>query len=214
MSDAPQPEAGAPADALRAEVLEAVARYHDARHGRPGSAQQGGGSFRKEPFVAGVTPVPVNGRVFDAAEMVSLVDASLDFWLTAGPCARELESRLEGYVGVRYARLCNSGSSANLLAVSCLTSPRLRDRRLRPGDEVLTTAAGFPTTLNPILQNGLVPVFVDIDLGTYEANVQRLAEAVGPRTRAIVLAHTLGNPFDVAAVTAVAAEHDLVVVED
>lgn len=158
--------------------------------------------------------MPVSGRVFDGHELGSLVDSSLDFWLTAGRYAEELELRLAEYVGVGHAILCNSGSSANLLAVSALTSERLGTRRLRPGDEVITVAAGFPTTVNPILQNGLVPVFVDVRLGTYDARVDRLADAVSPRTKAIVMAHTLGNPFDLAAVTSLAAEHGLWLIED
>lgn len=161
-----------------------------------------------------MSPVPVSGRVFDGHELGSLVDSSLDFWLTAGRYAEELELRLAEYVGVGHAILCNSGSSANLLAVSALTSERLGTRRLRPGDEVITVAAGFPTTVNPILQNGLVPVFVDVRLGTYDARVDRLADAVSPRTKAIVMAHTLGNPFDLAAVTSLAAEHGLWLIED
>lgn len=173
-----------------------------------------GVQWGKAPFVPGVTPVPVSGRVFDADDVESLVDSSLDFWLTTGRFAAEFERRLAEFVGVRHAVLVNSGSSANLLAVACLTSEKLGDRRLRPGDEVITCATGFPTTLNPILQHGLVPVFVDVELGTYNVDVNQLEEAVGPRTRAIVLAHTLGNPFDLDAVHAVAQKHNLWLVED
>ena len=146
--------------------------------------------------------------------MAHLVDASLDFWLTTGRYAEQFEAQFAKVMGVRHAMLCNSGSSANLLAVTALTSPRLGKRRLKEGDEVLTVAAGFPTTVNPILQNRLVPVFVDAVLGTYDVDVDRLAEAVGPKTRAIVMAHTLGNPFDLNAVMKLAEEHDLWVVED
>lgn len=167
-----------------------------------------------EEFVPGESPVPVSGRVYDADDMIRLVDASLDFWLTSGRFAREFERKFARYLDVRSATLTNSGSSANLLALAALTSEQLGDRRLRAGDEVLTVAAGFPTTVNPILQNGLVPVFVDIDVPTYNANVDQLREAVGPRTRAVMLAHTLGNPFDVNAVLELAEEHDLWVIED
>jgi CDP-6-deoxy-D-xylo-4-hexulose-3-dehydrase len=166
------------------------------------------------PFIPGETPVPVSGRVFDAEEVVTLVDSALDFWLTSGRFATQLERGLSRFVGLRHAILCNSGSSANLLALSALTSERLGDRALRPGDEVLTVAAGFPTTVNPVLQNGLVPVFVDVDLATGNVDVEALRAAVGPRTRAIMLAHTLGNPWDVEGVLDVARSHDLWVIED
>lgn len=188
-------------DAIREEILSAVRRYHAA-------------AFPKGDFVPGKSTVPVNGRVFDGDEITAVVEAGLEFWLTEGPHAKELEQLLCARVGTRYAHLCNSGSSANLLAISALTSPRLGRRALRPGDEVITTAAGFPTTLNPILQNNLVPVFVDVELPTYEARAESLSEAVGPKTRAIVLAHTLGNPFDLEVACSLAAEHDLWLVED
>ena len=189
------------ADDLRAQISDLVRAYHAAQ-------------FAPTAFVPGTTPVPVSGKVFDDADMVSLTDSALDFWLTTGRFAAEFEERFADWLGLRHAMLCNSGSSANLLALSALTSPTLGERRLRPGDEVLTTAVGFPTTVNPILQNGLVPVFVDVDLGTYDADVERLRAAVGPRTRAIMMAHTLGNPFDLAGVMALAGEHDLWVIED
>jgi CDP-4-dehydro-6-deoxyglucose reductase, E1 len=167
-----------------------------------------------KPFVPGVTPVPVSGKVFDGDDVRSLVDASLDFWLTTGRFANDFERSLAAFVGVKHAILVNSGSSANLLALTALTSEKLGDRRLLPGDEVITCAAGFPTTVNPILQNGLVPVFVDVSLPTYGIDVSALEDAVGPRTRAIMVAHTLGNPFDVEAVLAVARRHGLFLVED
>ena len=160
------------------------------------------------------TPVPVSGRVFDADELLHLVDASLDFWLTTGRYAKRFELQFARAVGVRHALLCNSGSSANLLAVAALTSKKLGERRLRPGDEVITVAAGFPTTVNPIILNRLVPVFVDVELGTYNLDVSQLEAALGPRTRAIIAAHTLGNPFDLGAVSAFAKEHDLWLIED
>jgi CDP-6-deoxy-D-xylo-4-hexulose-3-dehydrase len=187
--------------ARRAEIEELVRRY---------AADE----WPERRFEPGVTPVPVSGRVFDAEEVVTLVESALDFWLTTGRFAQQLERGLARFLGLRHAILCNSGSSANLLALSALTSSRLGARALRPGDEVLTVAAGFPTTVNPILQNGLVPVFVDVELATGNVLVDALRAAVGPRTRAIMLAHTLGNPWDVEAVLDVARSHDLWVVED
>lgn len=165
-------------------------------------------------FLPGQSTVPVSGKVFDASELEHLVAASLDAWLTAGRFAAQFESEFAAFMGVRCASLVNSGSSANLVALSCLTSPSLADRRLRAGDEVITVAAGFPTTVNPILQNGLVPVFVDIQLPTYNVDVNQLEAAVSDRTKAIMLAHTLGNPFDLDAVMAFAERHNLWVIED
>jgi CDP-6-deoxy-D-xylo-4-hexulose-3-dehydrase len=188
------------AESLRAEILERVSEY---------VALQ----FPGEKFVPGETYVRYAGRVFDAAELTSLVDASLEFWLTAGRYADEFERRF-GRIFGRHAMLTNSGSSANLLACSALTSAELGDRQLKPGDEVITTACGFPTTVNPIIQNRLIPVFIDVEVGTYNADVRMLAAAVGPKTRAVMMAHTLGNPFDLAAVTRFCAEHELFLVED
>ncbi|MGQ0823972.1 MAG: lipopolysaccharide biosynthesis protein RfbH [Actinomycetota bacterium] len=188
-------------DRLRKEILDLVEQYYEA-------------AFPPKPFLGGISAVPVSGKVFDADELKLLVDSSLDFWLTTGRYAELFEKRFAKVMGVRHAMLCNSGSSANLLAVSALTSPRLGKRQLKEGDEVLTVAAGFPTTIAPILQNRLVPVFVDAQLGTYDADMDRLADAIGPKTRAIVMAHTLGNPFDLGAVMALAKEHNLWVVED
>jgi CDP-6-deoxy-D-xylo-4-hexulose-3-dehydrase len=187
--------------ALRAQILELVRRYR--------RAELTPGEFR-----AGETLIPTSGKVFDDEELAALVDASLDFWLTTGRFAHKLERGLARYAGVRHAILCNSGSSANLIALSALTSPKLGDRRLRPGDEVITAAAGFPTTLNPIIQNGLVPVFVDVDRATGNVVPDLMRAAVGPRTRAILLAHTLGNPFDLDVATELAREHDLWLIED
>jgi len=170
--------------------------------------------WTKKPFFPGVTPVPVSGKVFDGADVRSLVDSSLDFWLTAGRFATTFEKQVAARAGVKHALLVNSGSSANLLAVSVLASPKRGERRLAPGDEVITCASGFPTTVNPILQNGLVPVFLDVELGTYNMDLMRLEEAIGPRTRAIVAAHALGNPFDLDVVTEVAKRRGLLVVED
>jgi CDP-4-dehydro-6-deoxyglucose reductase, E1 len=172
------------------------------------------GSLVPAPFVPGETTVPVSGKVLDAEDIASLVDSSLDGWLTSGRFTAEFQRALAQYVGARSATFVNSGSSANLAALSALTSPKIGPRRLRPGDEVITVAAGFPTTVNPILQNGLKPVFVDVEIGTYDAVAEQLRAAVGPRTRAIMMAHTLGNPFDLDTVTELCREHDLWLVED
>jgi CDP-4-dehydro-6-deoxyglucose reductase, E1 len=170
-------------------------------------------TWPNKPFSPGDN-LPYAGRVFDEQEVVNLVDSSLDFWLTTGRFARQFETNMARYLGRLYALLCNSGSSANLLAVTALTSPRLKDRQLLPGDEVITVAAGFPTTINPIIQNGLVPVFVDVDLPTLNLDVSYLEEALSDRTRAIVLAHTLGNPYDLDTICAFASKHNLFLVED
>jgi CDP-4-dehydro-6-deoxyglucose reductase, E1 len=189
------------ADELRAEILALVKEYARAQ-------------WPAKTFVPGESQVLYAGRVFDEDDVTSLVDSSLDFWLTTGRFAAQFEKKLARFVGVREAVLCNSGSSANLLALSALTSPKLGDRALRRGDEVITPAAGFPTTLNPIIQNGLTPVFIDVEMGTYDANIGQLEEAIGPKTRAIMMAHTLGNPFNIDAVMAIAKRHNLWVVED
>jgi len=165
-------------------------------------------------FVPGQTPVHCAGRVYDEEEVANLVDASLDFWLTSGRYADKFEKSFAARLGRRYCVLVNSGSSANLLAVSALTSPLLERRRLLPGDEVITIASGFPTTLNPIIQNNLVPVFVDVELGTYNIRGDRVADAVGPKTKAIFIPHTLGNPADIDAITAVVEKHGLWFIED
>ena len=167
-----------------------------------------------KPFIAGQSAVPVTGKVFGKPEIAAAIQASADFWLTAGPYSQKFESRFAKVVGMRHAFMVNSGSSANLLALSTLTSPKLGDRALRPGDEVITVAAGFPTTVTPILQNNLVPVYVDIDLGTYVANEAALEAAVSTKTRAIMMAHTLGNPFNLDLVQKLALKHNLWVIED
>lgn len=169
---------------------------------------------RKSRFIPGESSVSYGGRVYDEQELLYLIDASLEFWLTAGRYAREFEERMAGYLGVRHCILANSGSSANLLAVSALASPKLGASRLKPGDEVITVAAGFPTTVTPILQSGLVPVFVDVTLPTYNVDVEMLEEARGRKTRAVMLAHTLGNPFDVDRVLRFCRKHDLWLIED
>lgn len=189
------------ADILRAAIKEQVAEYHAL-------------AFAPKPFVPGETPVPVSGKVFDAEDMQYLTDATLDFWLTTGRFGVLFEREFAKTVGARKSLLVNSGSSADLLALSAFTSPKLGDRRLVPGDEVITAAAGFPTTVNPILQNGLVPVFIDEHIPTYNLAVEQLEEAVSPRTRAIMFAHTLGNPADMATITAFAKKHDLFLIED
>ena len=187
----PDSPAAGRADALRAQILDLVGDYCRA-------------AFPARPFLPGQSPVPVAGRVFDDREVRALVDSGLDFWLTAGRCADQFERDFARVFGSRFSLLVNSGSSANLVAVSCLTSPLAGERRLRPGDEVITVAAGFPTTVNPIVQNGLVPVFLDVTAPTYNVDVTQLDDALSGRTRAIVLAHALGNPFDLAVVSAFA----------
>ncbi|MCK6398877.1 lipopolysaccharide biosynthesis protein RfbH [Thauera aminoaromatica] len=163
---------------------------------------------------AGVDPVPPSGKVVGDAEKDAMIDAALDAWLTTGRFNDAFERRLADFVGTRFALTVNSGSSANLVAFSTLTSPKLGDRAIRPGDEVITVAAGFPTTVNPILQNGAVPVFVDVSLPTYNIDVTMLEAALSPRTKAIMIAHTLGNPFDLDAVCAFAERHGLWLIED
>ncbi|MBW5425253.1 lipopolysaccharide biosynthesis protein RfbH [Streptomyces sp. BG9H] len=185
----------------KALILDEVRKYHLEREDGRG-------------FVPGVTEIWPSGAVLDEADRVALVEAALDMRIAAGSSSRRFESRFARRMGRRKAHLTNSGSSANLLAMTALTSPQLEDRRLRPGDEVITVAAGFPTTVNPILQNGLVPVFVDVDLGTYNATADRVAAAIGPRTRAIMIAHALGNPFEVAEIAQLAEDHDLFLIED
>lgn len=187
--------------ALRAKILELVGEYYQVGHA-------------PRPFVPGESPVPVSGRVYGPEELQFLVDASLDFWLTTGRYAAQFEERLAKRVGVRHAMLTNSGSSANLLAVSALTSPKLGDRHLKPGDEVITVAASFPTTVNPIIQSNAIPVFLDVKLPTYTMDTTLLEEAVTPKTKAIMAAHTLGNPFDLDVVMDVAKRHNLFVIED
>ncbi len=171
-------------------------------------------SLKNSEFKPGESVVPVSGKVLDPEDLVALVDSSLDGWLTAGRFTAEFERKLAKYVGVRSALFVNSGSSANLVALSGLTSPKLGKKALKPGDEVLTVAMGFPTTVNPIIQNGMRPVVVDVDLATYDAKPDRLREAVGPKTRAIMMAHTLGNPFDLDTVRELCDEHNLWLIED
>ncbi|NDD66068.1 lipopolysaccharide biosynthesis protein RfbH [bacterium] len=166
------------------------------------------------PFVPGETPIPPSGKQLDDRELSYMVDASLDGWLTTGRFNEQFETKLASFLGVKHLITVNSGSSANLVAMSVLTSPRLKDRAIQPGDEVIGVAAGFPTTVNPILQVGAIPVFVDVELGTYNVNVTQLEAAIGPKTKAIMLAHTLGNPFNLDVVTALCQRHGLWLIED
>jgi CDP-6-deoxy-D-xylo-4-hexulose-3-dehydrase len=187
--------------ALRIEILRLASRYAEL-------------TLTPGPFDASASSVPVSGKVAGPEEMVNLVDSALDFWLTTGRFNDAFEQRLAGATQSRYALTVNSGSSANLLAVTALTSPSLGEDALKSGDEVITCATGFPTTVNPLLQNGLVPVFVDVSLPTYNIDTHALEAAITPRTRAVVLAHTLGNPFDLAAITSLCKRHKLYLIED
>ena len=186
---------------LREQILELVARYVEL-------------SLAPKTFEPGQTVVPPAGKVLGATEIQNMVEAALDGWLTSGRFNDRFESVLAQFLGVRHVRTVNSGSSANLLAVAALTSPKLGNRALKSGDEVITVATSFPTTVNPLLQYGLVPVFIDVALPTYNIDASQIEAAVGPKTRAIVLAHTLGNPFDLDEVMRVARKYDLWVVED
>jgi CDP-4-dehydro-6-deoxyglucose reductase, E1 len=186
---------------IKSEILRLVGEYWSE-------------AFAPKEFVPGLTPVPVSGKVFDQDEMCLLTEAGLDFWLTTGRFAEKFEHDLAQWVGVKHCLLVNSGSSANLLALTALTSPQLGERRLIPGDEVVTVAAGFPTTVNPIFQNQLVPVFVDVNLKTYDIFTDKLEEALSERTRAVVLAHTLGNPFNIDTVLNFCKRHKLWLIED
>lgn len=171
-------------------------------------------SLAAQPFVPGKTAVPPSGKLLGAEELQMMVEASLDGWLTTGRFNDEFEERLAKFLGVKYLITVNSGSSANLVAFSALTSPKLGDRAIKAGDEVIGVAAGFPTTVNPILQFGAVPVFVDVELGTYNIDVTKLEAAISPKTKAIMLAHTLGNPYNLDAITAICKKHNLWLVED
>ena len=186
---------------IREQIRGLVAEFYDAE-------------YTGKVFTEGSSPVPVSGRVFDAEDIQTLVESSLDFWLTTGRFAHQFEKEFAAYFGVRSASLVNSGSSANLVAFSALTSTKLGSRRVKPGDEVITVAAGFPTTVNPIIQNGCVPVFIDVTLPTFEVDVTQLEAALSPKTKAVMIAHTLGNPYDLDAVSAFCKKHKLWLVED
>jgi CDP-6-deoxy-D-xylo-4-hexulose-3-dehydrase len=186
---------------LRQQILELTAEFHAE-------------AFARREFVPGASVVPVSGKVIDAADMSAVVDSALDGWFTTGRRAKEFEKKLARFFGLRSASLVNSGSSANLVALSALTSPKLGARALKAGDEVITVAAGFPTTVNPIFQNRLVPVFLDVTLPTYEIDVTRLEEARSEKTKAVMIAHTLGNVFNLDAITAFCKKYNLWLIED
>ena len=169
-------------DKIRQEIFSKIRDLHNLR------------KQTERTFIPGTSPIPYAGRVYDEKEMITLVDASLDFWLATGRFAEQFEKGLAEFLGMKFCLLTNSGSSANLLAVSALTSPKLGKKRLKPGDEVITTACGFPTTLNPIIQNNLIPVFVDVELETYNIQVDQIENAISEKTKAIIISHTLGNP--------------------
>ena len=191
------------ATTLRNEILGKVREYYSLAHDKSG-----------EEFIPGESRVNYAGRVFDDQELVQLVDSSLDFWLTAGRYAEDFAGKLEDFYDISDVILTNSGSSSNLLAISALTSETLGDRRLAPGDEVITVACGFPATVAPIVQNRLIPVILDVEVGTYNIDVSKLEEAISPKTKAIFIAHTLGNPFNLDAVKACADKHNLWLIED
>jgi CDP-6-deoxy-D-xylo-4-hexulose-3-dehydrase len=190
-----------PKDQLRQQILKLVREYGEL-HAQPIS------------FAGGETAIPPSGKVIGASEMELMVEASLDGWLTTGRFNDAFEQRLAGFLGVNYVLTTNSGSSANLLAFSTLTSPRLGERAIRPGDEVISVAAGFPTTVNPIIQFGAVPVFVDVHLPTYNIDPAKVEAAISPKTKAIMLAHTLGNPYDLTTIVDIARRHKLWLIED
>lgn len=188
-------------DSIRQEIADLVQQYADI-------------VYAPRPFVAGETPVPVSGKVIGATELRNMVEASLDGWLTTGRFNAMFEERLAKYIGVKHLITVNSGSSANLVAFSTLTSAKLGDRAIKPGDEVIGVAAGFPTTVNPIMQFGAVPVFVDVDLATHNIDASKIEVAISPKTKAIMLAHSLGNPFNLEVVTALCKKYNLWLVED
>jgi CDP-4-dehydro-6-deoxyglucose reductase, E1 len=186
---------------LRQKIIEITSEYYKAR-------------FEDTKFIPGKSRVNYAGRFFDEKEIINAVDASLDFWLTEGRFSEDFTGKICDFLGVENTLLTNSGSSANLLAFSALTSEKLGKKKLKPGDEVITVAAGFPSTVAPIIQNGMIPVFVDVDLSTYNINVEMMRHAVTSKTRCIFIAHTLGNPFDVDAVMKLADQNNLWVIED
>jgi len=188
-------------DSIRQEISNLVQQYADI-------------VYAPKPFAPGETPVPVSGKVIGAAELKNMVEASLDGWLTTGRFNTMFEERLAKYLGVKHLITVNSGSSANLVAFSTLTSPKLGDRAIKQGDEVIGVAAGFPTTVNPIIQFGAVPVFVDVDLATHNIDASKIEAAISPKTKAIMLAHSLGNPFNLEVVTSLCKKYNLWLVED
>jgi CDP-6-deoxy-D-xylo-4-hexulose-3-dehydrase len=170
--------------------------------------------FSQKDFIPGVTPVPVSGKVLDAEELKYMVEASLDGWLTTGRFNKEFEEKIALFVGAKLAMTVNSGSSANLVAFMTLTSPKLKERAILQGDEVISVAAGFPTTINPIIQFGAIPVFIDIDIPTYNIQVDEIESAISKKTKAIMIAHTLGNPFDVKKIREICDKHNLWLIQD
>lgn len=196
-----QTATGDRAEGIRRQIHDLIAEYHSLKHA-------------PRAFEPGSSPVPVSGRVYGASDMQMLADSMLDFWLTTGRFNDSFEERFGKRVGAKHVITVNSGSSANLVALSTFTSPKLRDRALRPGHEVITAATGFPTTVNPSLHWGLVPVFVDVKLKTYNIDPAQIEAAITPKTRAIMVAHTLGNPFDIAPIKAICEKHDLFLIED
>lgn len=188
---------------LKKEIFEKVKEYYNLEH-----------KDKNYRFTPGEDVIPFARRVYDENEMISLVDSALDFWLTSGKYAKKFEREFAKYIGTSHCLLVNSGSSANLLSIAALTSPYLGKDRLKPGDEVITVASGFPTTVNPIVQNNLIPVFLDVDIGTYNIKVEDLEKSISDKTKAIILAHTLGNPFNVDAVMKFAKEYNLYIIED
>jgi CDP-6-deoxy-D-xylo-4-hexulose-3-dehydrase len=186
---------------LRTEIVQKTIEYYEAK-------------FVKHEFVPGKSKVNYAGRIFDQEELVNAVEASLDFWLTEGRFSESFAEKISDFLGVEHVLLTNSGSSANLLAFSALTSEKLGERKLKAGDEVISVAAGFPATVTPIIQNGLVPVFVDVDIPTYNINIEMMRKAISPRTRCIFIAHTLGNPYNIIEVMKLADEYKLWVIED
>ena len=187
-------------DQIKKKILDLVEEYYDIAH-------------KKSPFKDG-DPVPVSGKVYDSNDMKYLVESSLDFWLTSGRYATKFEKDFAKFFGLKKALLTNSGSSANLLALSALTSPKLKKRQVLPGDEVITVAAGFPTTVNPIIQNQLVPVFIDVEYPGLEVSIEKLKKAITKKTKVIMIAHALGNPFDAESIAKIAKEHDIWLIED
>lgn len=186
---------------LRQEVLERIEEIYKLRKQEKG-------------FIPGETYIPASGKVVDEEDLTNLIDASLDMWLTSGIYGNQFENEFPKFLGAKYCSLVNSGSSANLVAVTALTSNKLGNKRLKKGDEVITVAAGFPTTVGPLIQNGLVPVFVDVELGTYNVKIEDLERAVSDKTRAIIIAHTLGNPFNLNTVIDLSKKYNLWVIED
>lgn len=187
-------------DQIKDQIFKLVKEYYDLEH-------------KSKSYSKG-DPVPVSGRVYDEEDLTALVDSSLDFWLTSGKYAEKFEKDFAKFFGLRSALLTNSGSSANLLAVSALTSEKLGDRQLKPGDEVITVAAGFPTTVNPIIQNNLVPVFIDVEFPSMEVDIESLKNAISNKTKAIIIAHALGNPFDAKKIAKIAKDNNLWFIED